>query len=147
MGSIYSKAERVIIWLGEATYDTDYVMHHMKQLEKEGAKHASKDQYISDKQWADIWSETVHCLRANQRDLLAEGFRSLLHRSWFKRVWIIQETANAQAAEIVCGSKSVSASTFALMPFLLDITPDPHCQPILDIMPGPLRNSSWWAKK
>jgi hypothetical protein len=29
MGSIYSKAERVIIWLGEATYDTDYVMHYM----------------------------------------------------------------------------------------------------------------------
>jgi Heterokaryon incompatibility protein (HET) len=32
MGSIYSQAERVIIWLGEATYDTDYVMHYMKQL-------------------------------------------------------------------------------------------------------------------
>jgi len=143
MGSIFSKAERVIIWLGEATYDTDYVMHHMKQLEKESIKHTSNNQKISDKQWASMWSAVAHCLSADQRVLLVEGLRSLLCRSWFKRVWIIQETANARVAEIVCGRKSVSASIFALMPSLLDITPDPYCQPILDIMPGPLWNSSW----
>jgi hypothetical protein len=50
-------------------------------------------------------------------------------------------------AEIVCGGRSVSASVFALMPPLLEITPDLHCQPILDIMPGALRDSSWWAEK
>jgi hypothetical protein len=50
-------------------------------------------------------------------------------------------------AEIVCGGKYVSASIFALMPPLLGITTDPHCQSILDIMPGSLRYSSWWAKK
>jgi FAD/FMN-containing dehydrogenase len=43
MGSIYSKAERVIIWL-------DYVMYHIKQLEKEYTKHASNSQDIADKQ-------------------------------------------------------------------------------------------------
>jgi Ankyrin repeats (3 copies)/Heterokaryon incompatibility protein (HET) len=138
--------ERVIIWLGEATYDTDYVMHYMKQLE-EGIKHVSNDQKISDEQLVNIWSAVVHCLTADQKDLLVEGLRSLLRRIWFERVWIIQETANARVAEIVCGGKSVSTSIFTLMPSLLEITPDPHCQPILDIMPGPLRNSSWWAKK
>ncbi|KAH7232861.1 heterokaryon incompatibility protein-domain-containing protein, partial [Fusarium tricinctum] len=147
MGSIYSEAERVIIWLGEATYDTDYVMRHMKQLEKECIKHSSNAQNISDKQWVNIWLAVVHCLRADQKDLLVEGLRSLLRRSWFKRVWIIQETVNARVAEIVCGGKSVSASIFALMPSLLEIAPDLHCQPILEIMPGPHRNSSWWVKK
>jgi len=147
MGSIYSKAERVIIWLGEATYETDYVMYHMKQLEEEGIKHAFIDWNISDKQWVKIWSTMIQGLRADQKHVLVEGLRSLLCRSWFKRVWIIQETANARVAEIVCGGKSVSASIFALMPSLLEITPAPHCQPILDIMPGPLRNGSWWAKK
>src|ERR1700722_19778739 len=82
-------------------------------------------------------------LDSDKRDLLVEGLESLLRRNWFKRVWVIQETANARVAEIVCGGKSVSASIFALMPSLLEITPDPHCQPILDIMPGTLRNSSW----
>jgi ankyrin repeat protein len=141
MGSIYGKAKRVIIWLGEATYDTDYALHYMGQLEKQGIEHAADDQK------ANIWSAVVRCLTADQKELVVEGFQSLLRRNWFKRVWIIQETANARVAEIVCGSKSVSASTFVLMPSLLEITPDPHCQPILDIMPGPLRNSSWWAKK
>jgi hypothetical protein len=114
MGSIYSKAERVIIWLGEATYTTDYVMYYMKQLEKEGTKHASNDQKISYKQWETIWSAVVHSLSADQRDLLVEGLRSLLRRNWFKRVWIIQEVVNARVAEIACGGKSVSASIFAL---------------------------------
>jgi hypothetical protein len=94
-----------------------------------------------------IWSAVVHSLSADQRDLLVEDLRSLLRRNWFKRVWIIQEVANARVAEITCGGKSVSASIFILTLSLLEITPDPHCQPILDIMPGPLRNSSWWAKK
>jgi len=127
MGYIYSKAERVIIWLGEATYYTDYVMHYMKQLEKEGIKHASNDQKISDKQWANIWSAVVHSLSVDQRDLLVEGLRSLLRRNWFKRVWIIQEVASARVAKIVCGGKSVSASILTLTLSLLEITPHPHC--------------------
>jgi hypothetical protein len=84
MGSIYSKARRVIIWLSEATYDTDYVMHYIEQLEKEGAKYATNDQKISDTQWVNIWSEVVHSLSADQRDLLVEGLRSLLRRNWLK---------------------------------------------------------------
>ena len=150
MGSIYSKAGRVIIWLGEATYDIDYIMYYMKQLEEESLKYASDSQNhqeISHKQWVDIWSVMIRDLRTDHTSLLAEGLQSLLHRNWFKRVWVIQETGNARAADIVCGSKSVSASIFALMPSLLRITPNLHCQSIIDIMPGPLRNSSWWAKK
>jgi len=145
MGSIYSEAKRVFIWLGEATYDTDYIMYYMKKLEKESFKHASNGQEIS--QWVNMWSVVVRDLRPDQRDLLVKGLQSLLHRSWFKRVWIIQEAANAQVAEIVCGGKSISASIFALMPTLLEITPEAHCQPILEIMPGSRRNGSWWAKK
>jgi len=33
------------------------------------------------------------------------------------------------------------------MPSLLGITLDFSCQSIIDIMPGALRDSSWWAKK
>ncbi|CZR69985.1 uncharacterized protein PAC_19886 [Phialocephala subalpina] len=151
MGSIYSKAERVIIWLGEATYDTDYVMRHIQQLEKqletEGIKYASNGSEVPDKQLEKIWSAIVRSLSDAQKDLLVEGLQSLLHRNWFKRVWILQEAANAQIAEIACGGNSVSASIFARMPFLLGSTPDPHCEPILNIMPGPLRDRSWWAEK
>jgi len=76
MGSIYSKAKRVIIWLGEATYDIDYVMYYIKQLEEESAKYPSDNQHrqeISHKQWVDIWLAVIRDLRPDQRGLLVEG--------------------------------------------------------------------------
>jgi hypothetical protein len=79
--------------------------------------------------------------------MLEEGFQQLLNRDWFKRVWIIQETVNAQVAEVVCGGKSVSASVFARTPSFLKITLDSHCQRILEIMPGPIGQKSWWNEK
>lgn len=45
------------------------------------------------------------------------------------------------------GAKSISAQIFALGPSLMGITPDPHCQSILDIMPGRSREESRWSKR
>jgi ankyrin repeat protein len=147
MASIYNEAERVIIWIGLPTNDTDLVMNFMKELEEESLRHTCNNWKISDQRWANIWSViqtgSSRSLMYQQR----EGLKSLLARSWFKRVWILQEVANARVAEIVCGTKSVSARIFALTPFLAGIVPDPHCQAVLDIMPGPSRKNSWWAEK
>jgi hypothetical protein len=44
MGCIYSEAERVLIWLGEATFDTDYFIYYINLLEKESIKYTSKRQ-------------------------------------------------------------------------------------------------------
>ena len=73
-----------------------------------------------------------------------EGMELLLGRPWFRRIWILQEIANARVATIHCGSRSISASTFAQVPSLLGLQPDPHCQAVLDIMPGHSRQTSWW---
>ena len=147
MRSIYGTAERVVIWLGEPTYSTNFAMRHMQQLQKEGLKHTSSIQHISHEQWIHIWLAVTHSLSTEQKILVGEGLQSLLHRDWFKRAWIIQEAASAQTADIICGPQSISATIFTLMPSLLAITLEAHCQPILDIMPGPLRNTSWWAEK
>jgi ankyrin repeat protein len=149
MASIYKTAERVVIWLGQATFDSDLVLHYMQQLQREIAKHACSNWKASDKRWLNIWSSVQAVLGSVREDLMfrqKETFRILLSRSWFKRVWIIQEIANARTAEVMCGTKTVSARTFSLMPYLMGITPDPHCQAVLDIMPGPTRNHSWWTQ-
>ena len=147
MASIYNKAERVIIWLGEATNETDHVMHFMKQLDKQRAEHERNKHSISDQQWLDIWLPVIARWSHDQMFPRRNGLMSLLGRSWFKRVWILQEVANARAAEVVCGTESVSARIFALAPSFLGIIPNPHCQAVLDIMPGPSRKGSWWAGK
>jgi hypothetical protein len=117
MGSIFGQAERVIIWLGQATYETNYFMKYAQQLEKETMKHAPDNRENLDRQWTDCWLRRVQNLRDNQQEMLINGLQSLLRRDWFKRVWILQETANARVAEIVCGRKSVLASIFARIPF------------------------------
>jgi ankyrin repeat protein len=147
MASIYNEAERVIIWIGLPTYDTDLIMNFMKKLEEESLRHTCNNWKTSDQGWANIWSVIQTGSSSSLMYRQREGLKSLLARSWFKRVWILQEVANARAAEIVCGTKSVSARIFALTPFLAGIVPDPHCQAVLDIMPGPSRKNSWWTQK
>jgi len=71
----------------------------------------------------------------------------LLARSWFKRVWILQEVANSKTAVVCCGSKSVPANFFSLTSLLLGTEPEPHSQAVLEIMPGPFRKESWWSQK
>jgi ankyrin repeat protein len=151
MASIYKKAEQVIIWLGPATTETDLVFNHMSQFEKESVKHVCKDWKVSDERWVDLWDSVQPPSDDRESKLISrhqqqEGLTELLTRSWFDRVWIIQEVVNARAAKVTCGTKSVSARIFALSPFLVGLSPNPHCQAILDVMPGPTRKYSWWTQ-
>jgi hypothetical protein len=38
---------------------------------------------------------------------LREGMESMLRRPWFRRIWILQEIANARVAIVASGNKSV----------------------------------------
>ena len=135
MSLIYQKAERVVIWLGQGTKETDLVMDSMKQLH-------------------DILIKKEGGCRQLARFLMSacppgcyEGMELILSRPWFRRIWILQEIANARVATVLCGKKSISASTFAQVPGLLGLQPDPHCQAVLDIMPGVSRQTSWWKDR
>ncbi|KAL8406240.1 hypothetical protein RB596_004905, partial [Gaeumannomyces avenae] len=72
---------------------------------------------------------------------------SLYHSPWFHRVWVIQEAASARAATIMYGRKWAPSRTFSVLPMVMDISVGAGTQAVLDIMPGPLRRSSWWREK
>ncbi|CAO2653033.1 Nn.00g024440.m01.CDS01 [Neocucurbitaria sp. VM-36] len=150
MGRIYSQAEQVILWLGSGTEDTDVLMDSLKRLEEESHKFPCKNWKLADERWASLWS-SLQLILKNQHWGLASrqcaGLELLLSRPWFRRVWILQEVANARRAIVCSGEKSVSARIFALAPSLMHAYPEPHCQAVLDIMPGPSRNDSWWNYK
>lgn len=149
MGNIYAVAERVICWLGLATYETNVVMESLQSLQKASIKSACRDWKSSDQRWAGLWLSIQPTLAEKHTHLLArqqEGLESLLQRAWFERVWIIQEVANAKAAYTQCGERSVSTRIFGLAPTLLDAALEPRCKAVLDIMPGPLRKYSWWSE-
>jgi hypothetical protein len=134
MGLIYQKAERVLIWLGHGTEETDLVMDFMKSLHDILIKKEGDWEQLAQLQMNDC---PVGC---------DKGMYLILSRPWFRRIWILQEIANARIATVLCGRKSISASTFAQAPRLLGLQPDPHCQAVLDIMPGLSRQTSWWKE-
>jgi hypothetical protein len=80
MGLIFSKAERVIIWLGQATYETNYFMNYAQQLESESISYAFDNQDSLDSQWTDLWVLRVQSLRESQQDVLIQGLQLLLRR-------------------------------------------------------------------
>ncbi|KAI1593347.1 Arp Ankyrin repeat [Pyrenophora tritici-repentis] len=140
MCKIYSQAEEVLVWLGQATDETDLLMDSLRRLEECSLiyEHRSWDLM----QWNTFWL----LVPQDQTSKPREGLELLLKRPWFSRVWILQEIANAKKARIWCGTKFVRARTFALAPSLIGVKPERHCQAVLDIMPGRLREETWWSE-
>jgi hypothetical protein len=128
MSRIYREADRVVVWLGPGTLETDLLMDYITQQHKLLVR--------VDSNWK----------QSENKPLLQTGLERLLEYQWFTRIWVLQEIANARTASIVCGSKAVSARTFAMVPQLLDVAVNEQCRAVLDIMPGGSRNYSWWSK-
>jgi hypothetical protein len=150
MGRIYSQADRVVIWLGPATDDTNVLMDSLKRLEQESNKKACKDWALADHQWKDLWTSLQLELQSRHWNMAVRqraGLESLLRRPWFERIWILQEVAKAKRAIVCSGSNYVSTRIFVLAPSLLHTKVEPGCQAVLDIMPGPPRRESWWNMK
>jgi len=139
MGQIYKRASRVIYWLGSPTSDTNHCLNALRLLEKKSRGVARKD--WTREQWLDLWKASCGSNRAQQR----EGLRELLGRPWFRRVWILQEVAHSHAAMVSCGKASVSARMFGMAGSLMELRPSQHCQAVLDMMPGPFRQASWFG--
>ncbi|KAK4172136.1 heterokaryon incompatibility protein-domain-containing protein [Triangularia setosa] len=141
MSDVYKEASRVIYWLGPPTYSTNCCLRGLQLLQEETMQIGTRTWMRE--QWMAVWKS----LEASSRwhpGLEREGLRDLLGRSWFRRVWILQEVANSQAAVVCCGKYSISTRLFTLAPFLMGVNTGPHCQGILDMMPGPFRGSSWF---
>jgi hypothetical protein len=144
MGQIYSRADRVIIWLGASTEEVDILLDCLKQLERLG----TKEWHISDPHWKEAWAKLqskfeiryLQCVYTQRT-----GLQSLLNQPWFRRVWIIQEVAHAKRAIICSGHKFIMAHTFAVATNLMEVQIEDHCKAILEIMPGRIREKTWWG--
>ncbi|KAH8667498.1 heterokaryon incompatibility protein-domain-containing protein, partial [Tricladium varicosporioides] len=86
MAKIYSNAHRVIVWLGEMADDIDGALENI-------------------------------CLAAN-REYIEHSKKkiilNLLQRSWFQRIWVLQEVAAARHVVIMCGPIEISGYAFCL---------------------------------
>lgn len=132
MGDIYTKAEYVVAYLGEATPASDQFMDFSMlaweiELQSPRAAKAFDDFRRMD-------------------DSTLEGLREILSRPWFQRVWVIQEVLNARNAVLYCGSKAVSSDVFVRACEMLLHKDDHLRQGVLDFMPGHRRDDRGTSK-
>jgi hypothetical protein len=117
MRTIYESAEEVKIWLSPSNPQTDLTMQQIRELGTRLLEMgiwgiANLDQTESDD------PETKR-VKGNVKDLAIEYLEQVVkqvdpfwwvmsdlgQRSWFKRIWCIQECANAQTATLRCGQQ------------------------------------------
>ncbi|KAF3806651.1 Heterokaryon incompatibility protein 6 [Colletotrichum gloeosporioides] len=148
MSVIYQKAWAVVIWLGKTTRDIELLLEATKALDKVvrgRPRPSSNAEHL--KSWIDEGRRFISEKRAINPDfyeIRQRAMKELLSRSWFRRVWVVQEAAYAKTAYIQCSWISVPTRVFCMMPHLLDIDMDARSQALLEVLPGPLRQSSWW---
>ncbi|OQO04278.1 hypothetical protein B0A48_10889 [Cryoendolithus antarcticus] len=88
MSEIYSKAKRVLIWLGPSD---DQTRRAMKFLNTELTNLDRINDLVTDVTRVHAWEDLLYLMRS----------------SWFSRRWVIQELAFAQDATVHCGSDEI----------------------------------------
>lgn len=97
MSVFYKNAERVLVWLGKGSDDTEDIVGFVHQNHI-AAIHGSG-------------TSTTSQLSTRQIDALGD----LLRRPWFSRIWILQGIGNARISLIICGWKSLSAKVWQVL--------------------------------
>jgi hypothetical protein len=104
MGQIFSRAMKVLVWLGEADQETGLAFKVMKDISKQIVEYLMQPKESVS---AGIGA-SVPLLMTPTAEPEWIAYRNLLRRPWFTRVWTFQELALSQEAFIICGHESVS---------------------------------------
>ncbi|KAJ4122732.1 hypothetical protein NW768_010173 [Fusarium equiseti] len=106
MGSIFSQAQQVYIWLGPE----DEVTIQMFKFFRRVSKLPDMDKAEMEKHVLTLLVSTLHRVCKDQYTRLAEFF----NQPWFARRWVIQEACLAREAIVHCGRYSSSLSLLSL---------------------------------
>ena len=93
MADVYSKAQSVCVWLGEASPDSNLALNFISRI----VNLDDFDRLVADRRTPQEWA----------------ALSSLMRRAWFSRRWVVQEIALAARATLYCGEAYVDWSDFA----------------------------------
>ncbi|KAE9379457.1 HET-domain-containing protein [Stipitochalara longipes BDJ] len=95
MATIYSSADLVVVWLGKEAFDSSRAMKLLEQVET--ALDTRKARRLL-RETSDI---TRFITKKNFKSIMA--LKALCLRTYWNRLWIIQEVSKAQAVVLQCG--------------------------------------------
>ncbi|KAI1097515.1 heterokaryon incompatibility protein-domain-containing protein [Jackrogersella minutella] len=114
MRAIYSSCRRVVIWLGEQDYHTksafeglEYMAARFDAGEQRTIDIGDWKREKSGEKWNALWAQRYRL----EKPIIVLAFQSIFERSWFTRVWIIQELFLGPEPLVQCGSFQTSWET------------------------------------
>ncbi|KAI1288671.1 heterokaryon incompatibility protein-domain-containing protein [Xylaria venustula] len=113
MASIYSKAMMVQVWLApDSPWMTDAVQF-MEDLSLRAESFGTSDEV---QEWDGIPFTNISHEKAENiiRDAIHAHVDILFFRSWFNRVWVVQEAALATDLVLSCGLSSIDWNSFSI---------------------------------
>jgi Heterokaryon incompatibility protein (HET) len=131
MRTIFENAQQVLVWLGPAADDSDRAFEKLEIIGKEASTYRAVRSYecrfylwkwmstkyteddldpIIDAEMQQILSKVSSSNDSiDGATFLMTATQALLRRSWWQRVWVLQEVTVAKEAIFACGSKRLSA--------------------------------------
>ncbi|KAI0163271.1 heterokaryon incompatibility protein-domain-containing protein [Pestalotiopsis sp. NC0098] len=141
MRDIYQRAESVLFYLGHSK-EPQHILHNTMLAIQE------QQNLEPGTTFALVWDEVRNKLAqqyTNFETRIRNSVESTLEAPWFRRVWIIQEVANARRASIYSGGASFRVAGFVHLVRYLDIEIEDHQTAILEMMPKKRRSQSPWS--
>lgn len=143
MRHIYQRAERVLFHLGHSTEMTHILCETLLAVQSQQNLDPGTPINL-------VWDNVEKSLArqyANFGARIRNSVESILSAPWFRRVWIIQEVANARKALIHWGHTSFQVAGFVYLVRQLGIKIDNHQASILDMMPQKRRSQPPWSHR
>jgi len=115
MNEIYSKAQQVLICLGESTLESNRAIDFIIPLRgatEEASRAAEDPSFVPHKL---IFSKGGFDDSSSSWIALS----NLLNRSWFTRIWVVQEVAVAINPIFICGNRAVAWDDLASVSYLI----------------------------
>lgn len=109
MGSVYSLADEVIVWLGPASSDSDLAMDTIRVVSEKKAL-ISQGNFLQFSRSEETIRETG---LANTGEEIRYALGSFFCRGWFQRLWVFQEVVLARKCQILCGTNIITWDDFA----------------------------------
>jgi hypothetical protein len=127
MNNIYKQAERVLLWIGEASSIvdsetsrpiTDLGMEFINKFAQEIQERKKMEQNLDKGDcYQAVLNERQAIRQRKGNSPYVQGLWEILHRGWWKRVWVVQEAAIAHSPILLCGTQLVS---FAAVEAVID---------------------------
>jgi hypothetical protein len=124
MRNIYSKANGVLIWLGDASKRMDrktnlpvsdlYLSHVNRMAEEMQALRSDQKPVSSSALYQQLLSDTRKWLSDGKETALLRGLQDVHCRQWWERIWVVQEARLAKSARLICSEKTARYSAVRL---------------------------------